>query len=138
MNIKRKRTIGTVISLASMADIAFLLLIFFIVTSTIEKKTPEGVRLPVAEGAERLERDLPFALVIRKDGRLSHEGRVYSPFDLGTLLQMQRKDGKGVVRVMISGDRDLAYGRLSPYIDVLKRNGVHHLVFVANYGKGEQ
>jgi len=138
MNIKRRRTIGTVISLASMADIAFLLLIFFVITSSIEKKTDEGILLPVAEGQEKLKRDLPFVLSITKKGKLSYKGKTLSPLFLKQIIFSLKKEGKPVDKVQISGDRELPYGLLAPYLAVLKKNAVRAVVFAASFARDKK
>jgi len=53
MALKRKRTRGVEIPTASLADIAFLLLVFFLVTTTID--TDKGISLALPEKGETKE-----------------------------------------------------------------------------------
>lgn len=139
MNIGRKRrSIGTVISLASMADIAFLLLIFFVVTSAIERQSAEGIRLPTAESENRIKKDLSFALTVTAAGRILHEGKQITPAALRRLILTRKNSGLPVGRVQISGDRSCPYGKLAPYMEVLKKTGVKQVVFLASYKKEPQ
>ncbi|TXI87732.1 MAG: biopolymer transporter ExbD [Chryseobacterium sp.] len=52
MNLKRKNKVSPDFSLASMTDIVFLLLIFFMLTSTATNPSALDVKLPKADGAE--------------------------------------------------------------------------------------
>ena len=135
MNIKRRRTIGSVISLSSMADIAFLLLVFFVVTSAIGKKHDRGIKPPRAESLKKLPRDLEFTLLMTPDGILRFQGRSLSPGALTALVKSREKAGRSISRVQISGDRGCSYGQLAPYLQILKQNGVKEVIFAAVFKK---
>lgn len=137
MNIKRRRTIGSMISLASMADIAFLLLVFFVVTSAIGEKQEAGIKPPYARAGEKLPRDLAVTLLLEKSGRLSHHGRRLNEAALRLLLADLKKIGKDISRLQVSGDRGASYGQLAPFLEVLKKAGVREVVFAAVQGKDE-
>ena len=137
MNIKRRGTIGSVISLASMADIAFLLLVFFVVTSAIGKKQDSGIRPPYARSSEKLTRDLDFTLQMGRDGEVRYNGRRLTPAGLKAVIEARRRRRQEVGRVQFNGDRGAGYGQLSPYLDVLKQNGVREVIFAAVYRKAE-
>src|SRR5215213_4229535 len=51
MNLRSKSKISTEFSLASMSDMIFLLLIFFLITSTLV--SPSGVKVVLPKGDER-------------------------------------------------------------------------------------
>jgi len=138
MNIKRRRTIGSVISLASMADIAFLLLVFFVITSAIGKKQDQGIRPPYARSQQKLTRDLDFTLLMGRDGILRYEGRIQTPDALAAVIAVRKRLRKDISRVQISGDRECSYGQLSPFLEVLKRGGVREVLFAAVYRKAPQ
>ena len=136
MNIKRRRTIGSVISLASMADIAFLLLVFFVVTSAIGKKQDAGIRPPYAQSSGKLQNDLGFTLSLTREGILRYQGTVLDAGGLTRLLAARKRNKEDISKVQITGDRDCGYGQLAPYLDILKRGGVGEVIFAAVYRKG--
>ena len=135
MNVKRRRTIGSVISLASMADIAFLLLVFFVVTSAIGKKHDHGIRPPRAESRRRLPKDLDFTLNLTHDGVLRYEGKIVTRIALQQIIRNRLKQGKTVAQVQVSADRGCTYGQLSPYLKILKKAGVKEVIFAAVFKK---
>ena len=57
MKFTRKSRVGAVVPTASMADIAFLLLVFFMVSTVFVRFRGIPVTLPEAEKIEKLERE---------------------------------------------------------------------------------
>jgi biopolymer transport protein ExbD len=131
MTIRRRTPHRSVVSLASMADIAFLLLIFFVLTSSIERREAEGVRLPRADAVGIQPQGRGFLLAIDERGRVLHEGRVLGPAGLETLVTRRKAAGLPLAPVELSGDRGVPYAVLAPYLSVLKRQGVTEVVFIA-------
>lgn len=138
MNIKRRRAIGSVISLSSMADIAFLLLVFFVVTSAIGKKHDRGIKPPRAESLRKLPKDLEFTLLLTKDGTLRFHGNALTPTSLKQLIKSREKAGRSINRVQVSGDRGCSYGQLAPWLQTLKQNGVKEVIFAAVFKKAQK
>lgn len=62
------------INLTSLIDVVFLLLIFFMVTTTFERQAVVQVQLPKATTAVRAQQDLVLELVIDKDSRMYLNG----------------------------------------------------------------
>ena len=71
MNFRNKKNKPLEISLTPMIDVVFLLLIFFMVTTTFSKETVIKVQLPQAEGqeAERHDQGQELMLTIDKAGQ---------------------------------------------------------------------
>lgn len=58
MNFRRQRREELEISLTPMIDVVFLLLIFFMVTTTFNRETELQIQLPEAAGQEPIERNI--------------------------------------------------------------------------------
>ena len=71
MNFRNKKHAPLEISLTPMIDVVFLLLIFFMVTTTFSKETVIKVQLPQAEGqeAERHDQEQVLMVTIDKAGQ---------------------------------------------------------------------
>ncbi len=69
MNFRNKKHAPLEISLTPMIDVVFLLLIFFMVTTTFSKETAVKVQLPQAEGQEAENRPHVLLLTIDKSGQ---------------------------------------------------------------------
>lgn len=68
MELKRRNRVSAEFSMASMTDIIFLLLIFFMITSSAISQSAIEVKLPTAANADPNVQD-PTAVTITKDGK---------------------------------------------------------------------
>lgn len=68
MNFRRRRMKTVEITLTPMIDVVFLLLIFFMVTTTFNRETELKIKLPEAEGTEKTEQQKVIELTIDADG----------------------------------------------------------------------
>ncbi|SEG15144.1 outer membrane transport energization protein ExbD [Halpernia humi] len=67
MELKRRNRISAEFSMASMTDIIFLLLIFFMITSSAISQSAIDVKLPKADATETSAQD-PTTVTIKEDG----------------------------------------------------------------------
>lgn len=82
MNFQRKKKEKIDISMTPMIDVVFLLLIFFMVTTTFNRQTEVNIKLPEAEGVEANEHLKTVSLVIDADGIYSLIGDDNLPHQL--------------------------------------------------------
>ena len=68
MELKRKNRVNAEFSMASMTDIIFLLLIFFMITSSAISQSSIEVKLPTADAANPSVQD-PAVVTIKEDGK---------------------------------------------------------------------
>lgn len=68
MELRRKNRVNAEFSMASMTDIIFLLLIFFMITSSAISQSAIEVKLPTAEAANPSVQD-PAVVTIQEDGK---------------------------------------------------------------------
>ncbi|SFI28016.1 ExbD/TolR family protein [Halpernia frigidisoli] len=67
MELKRRNRVNAEFSMASMTDIIFLLLIFFMITSSAISQSAIDVKLPKADATETSAQD-PSTVTIKEDG----------------------------------------------------------------------
>lgn len=124
-NIKTTRKADANIPTSSMSDIAFLLLLFFMVTTVFvqEKKFwVERDRWPVAESIERIPRNLTSTVYVMRDETILIDDlptRIETEADLlvyNTLLK--KKEENPELIVCFRTDRDTKYGVMS---DVMRQ-----------------
>lgn len=111
---------------ASMADMAMLLLIFFMATTSTEPPKGVEVRLPKAK-VQSAEQDSLY-LTVTGDA-LYLDSEKYSYDELPNLLLM--RSGENDRTVSITADRGLEYGRMSQVLKVLRENNFLNVVFMA-------
>ena len=68
MKFQRKKRDNVDITLISMIDVLFVLLLFFMVSTTFNQHTEVNIKLPEAEGTEAEEHSKTVSLVIDADG----------------------------------------------------------------------
>lgn len=94
----------------SMADIAFLLILFFLLTSSMTKETGVDVKLPRAQQADMLpKRDI--SIEVSKAGDIQLNKRAVSLAQLPAVLHAEL-GGTSSKKVTIRGDQDSPYGTM--------------------------
>ena len=106
MIIERKTQTEKEISTASMPDIIFMLLIFFMVTTVMREFDGLKVLMPRAKMIEKLESKRHTSYIwATKDGLVSVDDRIISPSMLRTVMyQKISKDPK--ITVSLKSDQD--------------------------------
>lgn len=131
MRIKIKKPTGRVIPLSSMADIAFLLLIFFIVTMSIQEKKLKKIDFPEINSEEKIDSHNDFVLLFGKQGIIRYQGNKISPSSLKEIVKNRKKSNRQITKVRFSGDKNCPYHTVAQYINVLKDAGVKTVIFTA-------
>ena len=123
----RKTKIPVVSLGAAMADIALLLLVFFMATTSTEPPKGVEVALPKAltSGAEQDN----IYISIGKKGRIFYEGRPTDLENLKDLLSMRQGEKDRVVA--ITADKNLDYSIVKGLLDVLKESDFLNIVFMS-------
>ena len=85
MQFKRQTTAEESVNLTPLIDVVFLLLIFFMVSTTFTKETHLTVSLPEAEGEVQIENPNAVDILIAADGGYSVNGRVLVNSKIQTL-----------------------------------------------------
>ena len=79
------------LNITPLIDIVFLLLIFFMVSTTFQKESQLRVQLPEADQQEQQQPERPLEIVISADGQYAVGGRTLSDNRLPSLLQALRQ-----------------------------------------------
>ena len=109
-----------------MADLAFLLLIFFMAATNTETPKSVEVELPVGK-TQGAEQESIFVSITR-DEQLYYEGEKISPDALKSKLGFQTNKEKVIA---LTGDRNVSYRKISQIINMLKDEGFLKVVFLA-------
>jgi biopolymer transport protein ExbD len=141
MNLRPRRRDLPRVELTPLIDVVFLLLIFFMVSTTFDKQTRLQVELPEAESVVT-EEDKPdqIEIVIDADGRFFVNERELVRHDVETLRRTMEKiaDGRRDLPVVVSGDRNAPYQSAMTVLDAAGQLGMAHLSFVAKQVAGEE
>jgi len=125
MQFRRPRTSSTRLDATPMTDVVFLLLIFFMLSTSFVVQPGIQVRLPKAVTSEiQLKKDLVLTITAENVLFLNEEPVTLD--DLGEALQAafaQRKDRL----LIIKADQEVKHGLVVHAMDIAKLNGAERL-----------
>lgn len=119
---RKKRSIMA-LDLTPLIDVVFLLLIFFMVSTTFNKYGKIDIDVPTST-AEKTKENTKVEIVIDKDERyfIIKDGQT-SEIDIDNLSEILA----GVKEVSITGDKNLRYQTVMDTITKVKKQGVENL-----------
>ena len=121
---KRKATIN----LTSLIDVLFLLLTFFLVSTTFIEQSALKIELPSMQNADRVRQERRFILNVSRDGQMVFNGEIVSPDVLKSLLAKSSADVDASGGLILRADKHLPYGDVMGILDLIKGSGVKRFV----------
>ncbi len=127
---KNKRSIN--FAMSGMTDIVFLLLIFFMIVSTLVSPGTAGVNLPQSNNQTAANPDVVISITSNReffiDGEAIQLGEMESQ-----MRQIPRKDDETPLTVRLNADEELDMSQVFDFLEIAKRNkfkvilGTRHL-----------
>ena len=116
------------IELTPLIDVVFLLLIFFMVSTSFVRETRMGVDLPDAVGEPWVAQSVP-ALLIDAAGNYALDGRPLEDGELATLEEALRplSEREEAPRLVIAADAAAAHRTVVRAMDAARRAGIAHV-----------
>jgi biopolymer transport protein ExbD len=119
---RRARTAQAEIQMTPLIDMVFILLIFFVVTTSFVAETGVRVERPRAGSSETLPRDsVPVA--IRADGQVVLGGQQVGLFSVRPYLEKRRRSQPDLAAVIVA-DRVVPVDRIVQVMDEIRAAGV--------------
>jgi len=119
MDFGRSTNKGTFIPTSSMGDIAFLLLIFFMVTTIFREESGLPVELPRAEAGEEVNREMVSNIYINRVGQISIDDRLVQVKHIADIVATKISDNPQLI-VAFKTDTYADYGTVSDVMEELK------------------
>ena len=116
-----KKGRGLIINVTSLIDVMFLLLIFFMVTSTFKNQPAINLVLPRSATATETV-DTPAILFLTAGGEVYLNDTLIDLDTLATRLE-QMHTASGEDRMVLRADEDAAHGDVVELIDTIKQSG---------------
>ncbi|HKK39564.1 MAG TPA: biopolymer transporter ExbD [Cryomorphaceae bacterium] len=119
MDLRSRNKVDPSFSMSSMTDLVFLLLIFFIILSTLVSPYALPVDLPVSKN--RAKDKQTIALRIDQDLIYSVDNQIIDPFTLESTLagELQGAEKPGII---LHVDQSVPTGKTVEVLDIAKRN----------------
>lgn len=121
---------------ASTADIAFLLIIFFMVATTFRSGKGLKVSLPEAQMTERiLKKRNTESVWVDKTGRISVNDNLVTPTTVTAVIAEKVIENPELV-VVLQADKDVPYGYVSDVLEALKDARALKVTFATGFRMG--
>lgn len=120
--------------IASLIDVVFLLIIFFVVTASVEQDVvDQSITLAQAKYAQPATKKNPLTVTINvtKDGDINIAKMPVSMRELEQILTGTFKDVGRKAPILIRADADTPYRYVSRVQDVIKRSGFYRVRLAA-------
>jgi biopolymer transport protein ExbD len=125
MQFRRQNRDDVSVNLTPLIDVVFLLLIFFMVSTTFTRETRLDITLPEADGSPAAQPEEQVKVVVGANGRYSVNGRVLTKSDTDTLRSvLLREAEKGTdIPFTITADAQASHQAVVRVMDVAGRIG---------------
>ncbi|MFQ6113993.1 MAG: ExbD/TolR family protein [bacterium] len=121
---KRKRKV--LINITSLIDVLFLLLIFFMVSSTFLEQPGIKLELPKAQSAV-ITQEKDYTLFVDKEGNMFLNQEEVTTENLGEKLKLALPDMKEGA-LILKADQDVTHGIVVRVMDIARQSGVRKLI----------
>jgi biopolymer transport protein ExbD len=131
VKFRRKQRENVDINLVSLIDVVFVLLLFFVVTTTFTRETQLRVELPEAvSGSPAEDQQIKqLDIAINAEGAISVNNQVLQKNDLATLMDALQKESNGDTNLplSISADGKTQHQSVITAMDAAGKLGFSHL-----------
>lgn len=140
MKFRRQRLDDVTINLTPLIDVVFLLLIFFMVSTTFTRETQLSVDLPEAEGQPKELQSEEIEILIDESGRFRVNGQGLVDNRMRTLQAAIYKISAGdtTMPMIITADAQAAHEDVVRAMDAAGQMGFVHLSITTRQPAGEQ
>ena len=141
MNFRPRRQKEVDVNLTPLIDVVFLLLIFFMVTTSFDKDAEIKIDLPTADSTTSSQSDTQLELVIDSQGRYYINGREVLNTRAETLFQAMKHvltQQSDVPSLVISADANANYQAVVTAMDIAGRLGLKNFSIATTQSKRQK
>jgi len=119
-----------------MSDIAFLLLVFFMVTTVFKVDNGIDIKLPSAEKVEKLSRKNLSVIWINEQGKVAIEDKFVPMEFVSNIMDQKMFETNGELIVEVKADKSTKYGAIDNVFEELKASQALKVVLGAKVDIG--
>jgi len=136
MKLKQKVSTKTNIPTASMSDIAFLLLLFFLVSTKFRKEIGFKVILPEAKATERILKTENLARIyINQKGQISVDDFLVPPEGVANRFKVKVMENPAII-AYIKADKRVKYDTVDQVLEALRDAKALRVIFATEFKRG--
>ena len=113
------------VNITSLIDVLFLMLTFFLVTTSFVEQSALKVELPSMQHADQVPRDRQFVLDVASGGRMQYNGQDVTQAALHDRLAEAAPKINAGGGLMLRADRSLPYGEVMTILDAIRGAGIN-------------
>ena len=126
MALKKRRRVRATIPTSTMADIAFLLIVFFLVTTSFSHDKGLGLTLPPQGSATRIPSRNITHVWINAAGEIMHDQEIVTLELMGERVRNMTEQNENLI-VSIKTDPDTRYSSFVDVVDEVYKAGNHKI-----------
>jgi len=133
MNFRHKKPEEFDVNITPLVDVVFLLLIFFMVSTTFDRQSELNIELPESSGKITESEEKEIEVFIKKDGQYIINDQVLNNSKIFTLKRnlLNAAEGNEDPRVIISADKQSTHQSVMRAMDAARQVGFIHITFSA-------
>jgi len=133
MNFRHKKPEELDVNVTPLIDVVFLLLIFFMVSTTFDRQSELNIELPEASGEISESEKTEIEIFIGSKGKFTINGNEIINTQIDTLLRALREAAGNDKdpRVIISADKNATHQSVMTAMDASRQVGFVHITFSA-------
>ncbi len=131
---KRKSKVASEIPDSSLADIAFLLLIFFMVSTVFRKEKPRPIERPEAAATQKVDekrKDI-LHLWVERDGTVFMNDAIVAMDNISNVVGPLYEQSDRRLVVAVRSDKDVPYGTINQITEELRDAGALRVNFATD------
>jgi len=133
----RKRNRKVQINITSLIDVLFLLLIFFMVTSTFVKNPGIEIALPkITKGVNFTRKDM-FEIAVTKNKKVYVNNKEVKVDDLASFVKKIKQE-KPEAQIFLKADTNVTYGFIVRVMNQLRLGGIKNVAAITEEFKEEK
>lgn len=129
MNFGSRRREEPDLNITPLIDVVFLLLIFFMVSTSFNKEAEITIDLPEAVSTKKNESDKPLIVNVDATGRYFIESKLYSKEALQKRLMQMASGQARKSKLIISADANSPHQSVVTVMDISRELGILNLSF---------
>ena len=133
MNFRHRKPEELDVNITPLIDVVFLLLIFFMVSTTFDRQSELNIELPEASGEITVSEKVDIEIFIGAGGKFNINGHEILNNQIDTLLRALREaaGNDNDPRVIISADKNTPHQAVMTAMDAARQMGFVHITFAA-------
>jgi len=133
MNFRKRKIEELDVNMTPLIDVVFLLLIFFMVSTTFDRQSELNIELPEASGEISESEAVEIEIFIDARGRFAINGEQLVNNQSDTLLRVLRETAGSDKdpRIIINADKNATYQIVMTAMDATRQAGFVHITFSA-------